>query len=64
MNFGRQITADDQKRQNKQMGAKQSCSFLELVRSCAFLKEKIRFTVIGNPFQYSYLENPMDGGAW
>ena len=18
----------------------------------------------GNPFQYSYLENPMDGGAW
>ena len=76
MNFGRQITADDQKRQNKQMGAKQSCSFLELVRSCAFLKEKIRFTFLlllpmttvregnGTPLQFSCLENLMDGGAW
>ena len=38
MNFGRQITADDQKLQNKEMKANQSCSFLELVSGCAFLK--------------------------
>ena len=57
MNVGRQITADDQKRQNKQMGAKQSCSFLELVRSCAFLKEKIRFTflLLASIAEFSFL---------
>ena len=41
MNFGRQITANDQKLQNKQMEANQSCSFLEIFSGCALLKEKI-----------------------
>ena len=57
MNFGRQITADDQKVQNKQMEANQSCSFLELVSGCAFLKEKIRLTflLLASIAEFSFL---------
>jgi len=57
MNFGRQITADDQKLQNKQMEANQSCSFLELVSGCAFLKEKIRLTflLLASIAEFSFL---------
>ena len=31
---------------------------------CAFLLMILTASVNGNPLQYSFLENPMDGGAW
>ena len=33
-------------------------------RICVFSKESIRSEGNGTPLQYSFLENPMDGGAW
>ena len=57
MNFDRQITANDQKLQNKQMEANQSCSFLEIFSGCALLKEKIWFTflLLASIAEFSFL---------
>ena len=43
-----------------------------IIQSEVSQKEKHQYSILmhiygegnGNPLQYSYLENPMDGGAW